>query len=246
MSFKVVSTPHTLLWRHNDRDSVSNHQPRGCLLSRLFRRRSKKTSKLRVTGLCVGNSPGPVNSPHKGPVTRKMFPFDDVIMRTGCWLYVCAVHVRNQNREQFNKLNLHHRHWVTWNLRNLFQRYARLGCMTIHSQEPTSWYEWPNGNERNNDIITLIGSQGQWSVLHIIAQFHGYGRAPYHRLVLSQLCNFPTYLHTATDGKRFNNYGKRTLQPLFLACNGYQLNDTELHVVEIFVGFYMYIDYHPT
>ena len=41
----------------------------------------KKTSKLRVTGLCVGNSPGPVNSPHKGPVTRKMFPFDDVIMK---------------------------------------------------------------------------------------------------------------------------------------------------------------------
>ena len=33
----------------------------------------KKTSKLRVTGLCVGNSPGPVNSPHKGPVTRKCF-----------------------------------------------------------------------------------------------------------------------------------------------------------------------------
>ena len=70
----------SLQWRHNDHDSVSNHQPHGCLLKRLFRRRSKKTSKLRVTGLCVGNSPGPVNSPHKGPVTRKMFPFDDVIM----------------------------------------------------------------------------------------------------------------------------------------------------------------------
>ena len=28
----------------------------------------------------MGNSPGPVNSPHKGPVTQKMFPFDDVIM----------------------------------------------------------------------------------------------------------------------------------------------------------------------
>ena len=69
-----------LHWRHNDHDGVSNHQPHGCLLSRLFRRRSKKTSKLLVTGLCVGNSPGPVNSPHKGPVTRKMFPFDDVIM----------------------------------------------------------------------------------------------------------------------------------------------------------------------
>ena len=45
-------------WRHNGRDSVSNHQPHHCLLNRLFRRRSKKTSKLRVTGLCVGNSPG--------------------------------------------------------------------------------------------------------------------------------------------------------------------------------------------
>ena len=72
-----------LRWRHNDQDGVSNHQPHGCLLNRLFRRRSNKTSKLRVTGLCVGNSPGPVNSPHKGPVTRKMFPFDDVIMPTG-------------------------------------------------------------------------------------------------------------------------------------------------------------------
>ena len=70
----------TLRWRHNDHAGVSNHQPHGCLLNRLFRRRSTKTSKLRVTGLCVGNSTGLVNSPYKGPVTRKMFPFDDVIM----------------------------------------------------------------------------------------------------------------------------------------------------------------------
>ena len=72
----------SLHWRHNDHDGVSNHQPHGCLLNRLFRRRSKKTSKLRVTGFCVGNLPGPVNSPHKGPVTRKMLPFDDVIILT--------------------------------------------------------------------------------------------------------------------------------------------------------------------
>ena len=44
--------------RHNDHAGVSNHQPHGCLLNRLFRRKSKKTSKLRVTGLCAGNSPG--------------------------------------------------------------------------------------------------------------------------------------------------------------------------------------------
>ena len=48
----------TLRWRHNERDSVPNHQPHDCLFNRLFRRRSKNTSKLRVTGLCAGNSPG--------------------------------------------------------------------------------------------------------------------------------------------------------------------------------------------
>ena len=70
----------SLQWRHIGRDSISNHQHHDCLLKRLFRRRSKKTSKLRVTGLCVGKSPGPGTSPHKGPVTRKMLPLDDVIM----------------------------------------------------------------------------------------------------------------------------------------------------------------------
>ena len=46
-----------LQWRRYGRDGVSNHQPHDCLLDRLFRRRSKKTSKLRVTGLCARNSP---------------------------------------------------------------------------------------------------------------------------------------------------------------------------------------------
>ena len=46
----------SLPWRHNGHDGVSNHQHHDCLLNRLFARRSKKTSKLRVTGLCVGNS----------------------------------------------------------------------------------------------------------------------------------------------------------------------------------------------
>ena len=66
-----------LQWRHNEHDSDSNHQRFDGLLHRLFRQ-IKETSKLRVTGLCEGNSS--VNSPHKRPVPRKMFPFDDVIM----------------------------------------------------------------------------------------------------------------------------------------------------------------------
>ena len=44
----------SLQWRHN---GVSNHQPHDCLLNRLVSRRSEKTSKLRDTGLCEGNSP---------------------------------------------------------------------------------------------------------------------------------------------------------------------------------------------
>ena len=67
-----------LQWRHDKNDGVSNHQLHHCLLNLLVGCRSKKTSKLRVAGLCAGNSPA--NSPHKWPVTRKMFPFDDVIM----------------------------------------------------------------------------------------------------------------------------------------------------------------------
>ena len=69
-----VSVICTLHWRHNEPDGVSNHQPRYCLLNCLFRCRTKKTPKLRVTGLCAENSP------HKRPTTRKLFPFDDVIM----------------------------------------------------------------------------------------------------------------------------------------------------------------------
>ena len=49
--------PLSLQWRHNWHDGVSNHQPRECLFNRLFGRRSKKTSKLLITGLREGYSP---------------------------------------------------------------------------------------------------------------------------------------------------------------------------------------------
>ena len=52
----VVNT-HLLQWRHKDHKSVSKHRHLDCFLNCLFRHRSKKTSKLRVTGLCEGNLP---------------------------------------------------------------------------------------------------------------------------------------------------------------------------------------------
>ena len=76
--FFIMGSLNSLRWRHNGHDGVSNHQPHHCLLNRLFGCRWTKTSKLRVTGLCAGNSP--VNSPHKWPFTRKMFP----LMTSSC------------------------------------------------------------------------------------------------------------------------------------------------------------------
>ena len=73
----------SLQWRHNGRDGVSNHQGLDCLLNHLFRWRSQKTSKLRVTGLCAGNSPVTGDFP-TGHVTRKCFH----VMTSSClhWL----------------------------------------------------------------------------------------------------------------------------------------------------------------
>ena len=74
----IISQFLSLQWRHNESDGVSNHHPHDCFHNCLFRqiKENIKASLAFVRGIhrC------PVNSLHKGPVTRKMFPFDDVIM----------------------------------------------------------------------------------------------------------------------------------------------------------------------
>ena len=47
----------TLQWCHNEHDGVPNCQPHDCSLNRLFKAQIKENSELRVTGLCLGNSP---------------------------------------------------------------------------------------------------------------------------------------------------------------------------------------------
>ena len=79
----VLSPPDTsisLQCNNNGRNGISNHQPHHCLLIGLFRRRSKKTSKLRVTGLCGGNSQVTGEFPAERASTAETFPFHDVIM----------------------------------------------------------------------------------------------------------------------------------------------------------------------
>ena len=75
---------------------------------RLFRRRSKKISKFRVTGPCEGNSLLAGEFPHKGPVTRQIFQFDNVIM-----IYLVfvnktpdSIHSYLSNIEQVDLMNI--------------------------------------------------------------------------------------------------------------------------------------------
>ena len=74
----------TVQWRHNGHDGVSNHQPRDCLLNPLFREIKENINAPRQWPLCLFRNTtrnrSPVNSPHKGPVTRKLLPSDDVIV----------------------------------------------------------------------------------------------------------------------------------------------------------------------
>ena len=73
--------PFTLQWRHYENDGVSNHQHHDCLVNRLFRRWSKKHESSASLAFVRGIHRLPANSLHKGPVTRSVFPFDDVIMQ---------------------------------------------------------------------------------------------------------------------------------------------------------------------
>ena len=65
----------SLQGRHNERDGVSNHRRSHCLLHCWFKRKSKKTSKVRVTGLCVGNAPvtGEFPAPQKASNEENVF-----------------------------------------------------------------------------------------------------------------------------------------------------------------------------
>ena len=120
----------TLQWRHNGHDGFSNHQTHHCLLNCLFRRRSKNIKAPRHW-LCVGNSPVTGEFPHKRPVTRKMFPFDDVIM-TGIWKELIWVsigffsgsrYLQESSREQLKHVPRSHEccrcvHWLSWSWRH--------------------------------------------------------------------------------------------------------------------------------
>ena len=92
--------------RHNVGGSVSNHQRLHCLLKCRFRRRSK----LRVTGLCAGNSLVTGECPAQKASNAEMLPFDDVIMETFATGDRCAQFIFDRKRWEI----LYTFHYLLW------------------------------------------------------------------------------------------------------------------------------------
>ena len=93
----------SLKWRHihNERDGVSNHRRLDCLLNRLFRRRSKNTSKLRVTALCEGN-PGTLT------IWGKWAKHRDVAQR-----HVCSHRTSNGDNPWSGLIDMNYDQWAS-------------------------------------------------------------------------------------------------------------------------------------
>ena len=90
----------TLQWRHNE--------PHDYLLRRLFKDQRKLQSS--STTLAFVRGIWPMNSPHKGPVTRKLIPFDDVIMMQEIAL-LCLLSLLSA---LLPLRHYHHGFWLIW------------------------------------------------------------------------------------------------------------------------------------
>ena len=89
---RILTRFAPLQWRHYGRDSVSNHLPHDCLLNVYSDADQRKHQSSASLAFVRGIHRGPVNSQRKWPVTRKMLPFDDVIISMSqIWraLFVC-------------------------------------------------------------------------------------------------------------------------------------------------------------
>ena len=85
----------SLQWSHKKRDGVSSHRRLDCLFNHLFRCRSKKTSQIRVTGLCEGNPPVTAGFPSQrasNAENASIWGRHHAIGRNVSWLKRCLAH----------------------------------------------------------------------------------------------------------------------------------------------------------
>ena len=158
----------SLQWRHNEHDGVSNHQRLDCLFSRLFRRRSKETLKLCVTGLCEGNQLVTGGFPYIGPVTKKFFH-----LMTSSWIYnVDVLYLLGSLHSRFHEISSPLFHPVhngeVHNLGNLEETYPfSYFCICWRSNNVKCWAicnhssdQFWSGSLRANHIQILFEITG--------------------------------------------------------------------------------------
>ena len=134
------SAQKSLQWRHNGRCIVSNYQPHDFLLNRWFRRRSKKTSKLRVTGFCVGNSPGTGGFP-----AQKVSKAENISIR---WRHHACNFIVEAKESTFRPTHRHVRTpgeetlWLVWDLKTLssWDNKNLTNLLIIHLVYLSVWY----------------------------------------------------------------------------------------------------------
>ena len=85
----------------------------------------------------------PVNSPHKGPVTLKMFPFDDVIM-----VFSCCVAAANFTHILWGSLNWHK--WMT--------RLPQCQTTVKNVGKPYLWIHYKECNPNSSVILFPTGT----------------------------------------------------------------------------------------
>ena len=157
----VPRGPVTLRWHHNGRDSVSNHQPHDCLLHHLFRHRSKKTPKLRVTGLCTGNSLGTGEFPAQMASNME---------NVSIWWH----HHESGRTQKVNTFSLIYMKDL-WEFHQLFQSFDNTKFPTSHC--PFHWSDalsrewrcsWSSADRRSSNCIWMMNKfMAYWGVAHI-------------------------------------------------------------------------------
>ena len=166
----VLWRSDSLRWRHNGRDSVSNHQPHDCLLNCLFRRRSKKHQSAASLAFVRGILRGPVNSPRKWPVAWKMFPFDDVIVDTWAQFHKNAHELRFLSVTCVQRLiflNYYHipQRTNAFKAKWLFILYSGHPSLCHHALnqlgEDCHVTDWPESSHRESEN-NLLTSNGSW------------------------------------------------------------------------------------
>ena len=141
---------------------------------------------------------GPVNSPHKWPVTRKIFPFDDVIMRliTGCGirahLFPLYKDLRLLSLSKIYLYNvllfMHKRHHDI--LPNMFYSLFTVNRdVTGRDTRQSNLLHVPRG----------VLSVRRRTILFSVVSFHNFffDRISYDVSILSYKCNLKQYLNSA-------------------------------------------------